>query len=240
MWIVILAAALFGAVMVGGILLALLMPAVQATREAARRAQCNNHLKQIALALHNHHASFQCFPPACGAGPNGRAMHSWRVTILPYIDQQDLFKSYDFNEPWDSPKNRAIASQMPKLFRCPSDTQAADNETSYVMITGKGTVGGEPGKPGTRLGDIIDGTSNTILVVEVPGLKIPWTEPRDITVEELLQRIGPGSGGRLSHLRGFNVALCDGSVQFLPVTIDRETLRRLALYNDGLPVRLGD
>jgi prepilin-type processing-associated H-X9-DG protein len=124
---------------------------------------------------------------------------------------------------------------MPQVFRCPSDAQLGDDETSYAMITGKGTVGGEPGDQGASLANVAahQPASHTILVVEVPGLKIPWTEPRDITVAELLERVGAGPGGRTAHVHGFNVAFCDGSVQFLNVTLDRESLRRMALYNDG-------
>ena len=76
--------------------------------------------------------------------------------------------------------------------------------------------------------------SNTILVVEVHGLKIPWTEPRDITLDELLARLR--SGGRIGHVAGFNVGMADGSVRTLPMQIDAEMLRRLATINDGLPV----
>jgi len=196
----------------------------------------------FSLALQNYSAMNQSFfSPARKTGINGQPVHSWRVAILPYLGQVGLFGKYDFSEPWDSPKNRAIANQMPREFRCPSDTRASVDETSYVMITGKGTVGGDPGTRGTPIGAIGAHRSPrfTILVVEVPGLKIPWTEPRDITVEELVQRVGPGPGGRASHLRGFNVALCDGSVRFLPVAIDREKLRRLALYDEE-PVKLDE
>ena len=105
------------------------------------------------------------------------------------------------------------------------------------MITGKNTIGGVPGSPGTSLGDITDGLAKTILVVEVHGLKIPWTEPRDITLDELTARLR-SSGGRIAHVAGFNVAMADGSVQNLPATIDAETLRRLATINDGLPVQI--
>jgi prepilin-type processing-associated H-X9-DG protein len=237
MWIVILVAALGAAVVCGGILLALLLPAVQAAREAARRAQCTNDLHLISLALLQYESEHKSFPPACTTDQNGRPMHSWRVAILPYMDQRALYGRFDLNEPWDSPKNRALASQMPREFRCPSDSLAGENETSYVMLTGPGTVGGERGKGGTPLDDISihNGAATTISVVEVSGLKIPWTEPRDITVDELLQRVGTG---QTPHLRGFNIAMCDGSVHLVPVTIDREILRRMAVYNGEPPGRL--
>jgi hypothetical protein len=123
---------------------------------------------------------------------------------------------------------------MPKLFRCPSDDSGGEGETSYVMITGKGTVGGMPGSPGTRLGEFTDGLAQTILVAEVHGLKIPWTEPRDITLDELLVQVG--SGARIAHLLSFNVGLADGSVHTLFTQVDPETLRALATINGRLPV----
>jgi hypothetical protein len=94
---------------------------------------------------------------------------------------------------------------MPSEFRCPSDSDAADDETSYVMVTGPNTVGGPSGSPGTRPREITDGLSSTILVVEVHGLKIPWTEPRDITLDELLARLR--SGARIGHVAGFYVSI---------------------------------
>ena len=104
------------------------------------------------------------------------------------------------------------------------------------MITGPNTMGGPPGSSGTSPRDVTDGLSRTILVVEVHGLKIPWTEPRDVTIEELASQLR--SGGRIAHVASFNVVLGDASVRNLPARIDAETLRRLATINDGLPVQI--
>ena len=89
---------------------------------------------------------------------------------------------------------------------------------------------------GTSIAQITDGAANTILVIEVHGLKIPWTEPRDITLDELLAL--HRSGALIGHAARFNVALADGSTRSLPANIDAETLRRLATINDGLPVHI--
>ena len=235
-WILIVAAGCVLLLFCGGMLLALLLPAVQSAREAARRVACTNKLHQIALALHNYNSTFGRFPPAATTDENGRPLMSWRVAILPYMGQNALYLQYDPKQPWDSPKNLGLAKQMPPEFRCPSDSSDGDGETSYVMITGRNTVGGLPGSPGTRLGEITDGASNTILVIEVHGLKIPWTEPRDVTLDELLARLR--SGGLITHVASFNVGMADGSARSLPAKIDAETLRRLATINDGLPVEI--
>ena len=221
----------------GGILVALLLPAVQAAREAARRSQCTNNLKQIALAVHNYHDTYKCFPPAVITDQNGRPMRSWRVAILPYLECTPLYQRYNFNEPWDGPTNRALHNEAIATYRCPDDPSPVSTETNYVMIVGKGAFGGLPNEA-VRIYDIRDGLSNTIMIVEVTGSGIHWMEPRDLSVEEIQRGINDGSGKWISshHPGGANVALCDGSVRFLPQTVDREMLRRLIDPKDGMPV----
>ena len=214
----------------GGVLAGLLLPAIQAAREAGRRASCMNHVKQIDLALHNYYATYGHFPPAATA--DGKPLMSSRVAILPFLGQDPLFRQYDTKQPWDSPKNRSLVLQMPRDFRCPSDSEAADSETSYVMVTGENTIGGTPGSPGTVPSDFAGGSSKTIMVLEVHGLKISWTEPRNITLDELLSRVQ--SGERIGHVSGFTVGIADGSVRHFH-KIDTETLRRLATLNGQKP-----
>jgi hypothetical protein len=219
-----------------GILVALLLPAVQSAREAARRAQCTNNLKQIALAMHNYHDTYGSLPPAYIADESGRPMHSWRVLILPFLEQGALFAQYNFDEPWDSPENLALADLMPEVFRCPSDASSGALETGYAMIVGPGTLfdGADP----ARFQDITDGTSNTLLSVEAAGSGIHWMEPRDLDVEQLrLQINGPaGFGIRSHHPGGVEAAMCDGSVHFLSNSLDPKMLERLITIADGEPV----
>ena len=206
--------------------------ALTAVRRDLYRLECANNIKQISLAPLYYEDQYGFFPP--GGGGEDPARMSWRVAILPMINEGALYQRYDPEQPWNSPKNLELLKQMPRVFRCRFDSAAADAETSYVMITGKDTVGGVPGSHGTRRGDITNGPERTILVVEVHGLKIPWTEPRDITLDELIQRVK--SGARIGHVAGFNVGMADGSAKNLPNNIDVETLRRLAIMNDGPPV----
>ena len=95
------------------LLIALLLPAVRTGPRASCRMSCSNNLKQIALAMHNYHDVHGCFPPAYTTDENGRPMHSWRIFLLPYIEQQHLYDQYDFDQPWDSPHNMEVARQMP-------------------------------------------------------------------------------------------------------------------------------
>ena len=215
----------------------LLIPSMGRAGGAAQRSMCTNNLKQIGLALHNYHDVYNCFPPAVITDKDGKPMRSWRVAILPYIEQQALYQRYNFNEPWNGPRNRLVADQVIPTYRCPSDRSPSPTETNYVMIVGKGTIGGTPNEI-VGVKDITDGTSNTILVVEVTGSGINWAEPRDLTLEEFAYRINDGSGKGIcsKHPGGAMVLVADGSVRFVSDALDPETLRRLILRNDGLPV----
>ncbi len=221
----------------GPILLALLLPAVQAAREAARRSQCTNNLKQIGIALHNYHDTYGCFPPAMITDEDGTPRYSWRVAILPFVEQAPLFDSYDSDLPWDDPANEMVGMTSIPTYRCPSDNLSQSNETNYVMVTGQGTIGGLP-NVSTGIRDIVDGTSNTILVVEIVDSGITWSEPRDLTLEELTLVLNDPSANSPSsrHPGGLNVLMSDGSVRFIANGIDPVQLQNLLQYNDGNPV----
>ncbi len=195
-----------------GILIGLLLPAVQAAREAGRRAKCINNERQIAVAMMNIEALKTRFPPAATIDIGNRFPVSWRVEILPYLDQVSLYKQYDHTKAWDDPANAAVLNAMPPVFGCPSDPDGVNNETSYFMITGPGTMGGAPGPLGAGPIQLRNGPNHTIMLVEVAGRHVPWTQPRDITVAELSSM---ARNGQISmHPRGFNVAYADGHCDF--------------------------
>lgn len=224
--ITIIAVAGVGFLLCGGIAVALLLPAVSTAREAARRTQCNNNLKQILLALHNYHDVHKTFPPAYLADSNGKPMHSWRVLILPYLEAGHIYSQYNFDEPWDSPGNRYVAELMLPVFRCPSDGSQMGG-MSYVLVTGKGTM--FDGEKGIGIPQITDGTNQTLAIVEVKGAGIEWTEPRDLDIEQFTRLFGPRSDPRLmSHPRGFNAGMADGSVRFIQQGVDESQLRAMA------------
>ena len=208
----------------GGMLL-LGLPAVQAAREAARQAQCNGHLKQVSLAMHTYNDAYGCFPPAYVPDENGRPKHSWRVLILPVIEQQALFRQYDFREPFDGPRNRKLASTRGLPYDCPSDPATWSGETDYVMIVGPGTI--SDGPQSREIMDFKDGISNTIMLIEVSGLGIHWMEPRDITLDDLISRLNSGTL-RGPHPGKIQVAMCDGSTRFLTLPINPRQLRAMA------------
>jgi prepilin-type processing-associated H-X9-DG protein len=223
-------------VVCGGILAALLLPAVQSAREAARRSQCMNNLKQIALAFHNYHDVFGTLPPAYVADSDGKPMHSWRVLLLPFLEQRALYDAYNFDEPWDSPANRMVVETMIPVYGCPSDPAAVTATTNYMVITGPGTV--FEGAEATSFRQILDGTSNTLLVVEVRDTGVSWAAPIDLDAADIEP---PFAGGLRSpgsrHAGGINAALCDGSVRFLSQSISRDTLRAMITKAGGERVR---
>jgi prepilin-type processing-associated H-X9-DG protein len=215
------------------ILIALLLPAVQAARESARRTQCKNHLHQIGVALRTYNSVHGTFPPAYIADEDGKPMHSWRVLILPYLDEQLLYEQYNFDEPWDGPTNKLLWGRMPKVFACPSDPQTASQETSYMVIVGPNTM--FPGTEPTGPSDCRDGLSNTLCVVETANSQVTWTEPTDLDSAQMLFEVKPGGDGEIGsyHAYGANVLYGDGHVLFLPDSIAPEQLEALSTRNGG-------
>jgi len=210
----------------------LLLPAVQQVRGAARRAQSQNNLKQMALAAHNYESAFMRFPGGFSAAREGQPPVSWRVMILPYIEQQNIYDQYNFDEPWDSEHNLQFLEMMPEVFRSPTSV-AGPGLTVYRGIGGdSGLMGTERGTAsrGRRFGDITDGSSNTILFVETSdALAVPWTQPDEGIDPDNLD-MGALFG---MYPGGTNFSLADGSVQFLPESIAVEIMQRLMKMDDG-------
>jgi len=205
------------------------VPVLQA-REAARRTQCVNNLKQFGLAMHNYLSAHGSFPPAYVSGKDGKPLLSWRVLILPFIEQEALFKEFHLDEAWDSPHNKALIPRMPRVFTCPSASKAlaAEGKTAYLVPRGPATI--FPGAVGVKIKEITDGTSNTILVVDAgDDLAVIWTKPDDwSTSPEFSIR------GLFGHHRlGTNFGLADGSVRFLRETVPTETLKAMTTRNVG-------
>jgi hypothetical protein len=212
-------------------MVALMLPAVQQAREAARRTQCRNNLKQIGLALHNYHDVNKSFPPPATYDAQGRPLLSWRVLILPFLGEQGLYQQFRLDEPWDSPNNLPLASQMPEVFRCPSDPSLGPNTTSYVAITGAGTMF-PPGRS-VSVRDITDGTGNTVMVGELGGGSIVWTQPQDVVFNSSFV----GSGDFSSyHPVGWNALFADGTVRFVSDNVDTNTCRAMMTIQGGEPL----
>ena len=177
-----------------------------------------NNMRRIGLALHNYHSANGKFPPPVLLGPDGKTPHSWRVAILPYLEQQPLYSQYRLDEPWDGANNRKVLALIPATYR---HLDAKPGEAaSYFAITGEAAI--FSGTEGTGIARITDGTSNTIFVVEAER-DIPWTKPEDIPFDP--KAAPPKLGGFTPG--GFNAGFADGSVRFLKDSISPITLKAL-------------
>ena len=152
------------------------------------------------------------------------------------MDQQALHQQIDFNEAWDSPKNLAISNMRVHGYGCPSDPNGMSTNTSYMLVTGPGTM--FEGSKTVNLGGVVDGTSNTIMVVEVEGLSVNWMDPQDIDIEKFVASTGGPGGVGAKHPRGYNAAFADGSVRFMSDSVDQVTKRSVATRAGGEQVRL--
>jgi prepilin-type processing-associated H-X9-DG protein len=177
------------------ILIGLLLPAVQKVRDAAARAQCQNNLKQVGLAIFNYESTYQALPTSTRPAGNTTAPRiSWTIGVLPYIEQGNLSKSYDLTSNWSAAGNLPITSQSVKIFKCPGtpngtrldgdpqtgtwDIVGVTDYAASTCVSDLATNVNSTGAPQngmlvknktSKLGDVTDGLSNTLLIIESAG-----------------------------------------------------------------------
>lgn len=199
-----------------------------AARETAGRDTTINHLKQIGLAFHNFADTYGSFPPSAGYSGE-KPLLSWRVYLLPYLEQSELYAEFHLDEPWDSEHNKRLIERMPEVYRSPR-TPAPAGHTVLLAPVGEGLVFG--GKAGLSIRDITDGTSNTVLVLEAAGDEsVPWTKPDDLAVAAQSPLAGLTEGRD-----GFAALLADGSVMNIGSAVDAAVFRTLLTPAGGEPV----
>ena len=210
--------------------------AVKETPEAARRLRARNNLQQCMLAMHSHHDTRGVLP-IHGIGPKGepikkvtdKPLLSWRVAILPYIEEDALYRQFKHDEPWDSEHNKKLVEKMPKVFG--SITKPGKPGYTHLQMV----VGPTAMQPGARLETIQDGTSQTIALVEAAE-PVVWTKPDDVmlTGKEAPRDVRKKFGGQFAG--GFYAALWDGSGRFVPDTFGDQTIVQALNPNDGRPM----
>lgn len=173
-----------------GILVALLLPAVQQARESARQTSCKNNLKQIGIALHNYHSSHALFPPTSTSDveqggwlvvPQSRHIHSWSNLLLPHIDQQNLYDQFNFDLSSMHPVNLPIAELLPPGFRCPAYSGAIySRDPNYTRLSDRCAITNYAAMGASDVGHIY-GQNSKLLTPDGTMFPLSHTQITDIT-----------------------------------------------------------
>lgn len=225
-----------------GLLAALLLPAVQAAREAANRAQCLNNLHQMGVALHNYHDSYRSFPPGGieprPLWPKGR-QYAWSAFLLPQLEQGSMNAEIDFNKPFDDPANAVAAARIVPIYLCPSTPHGSPlvqgrGACDYGGIYGERIVSPNNPPKGIMLydqalgfADVVDGTSFTLIISEDANFPDgQWINGRNVFDQAFAINQAPKFENdiRSLHPGGANGVFCDGSARFLPETMPLDIL----------------
>ncbi len=197
------------------------------SRPVSSRAICKFNLIEIGHALSLYQENNGALPPAFTVDNQGKRLHSWRSLIAREMGRDDLFAAIDFSKPWNDPANSRFLSMHYNAYTCPRNTQLA--KTSYVAVVGPNTAW--PGSVGRKL-SAIRNPRKTILLIELADSGIPWSEPRDLTVEDLAAADDPSAKPLvLSHHHHANALFADGHVDALPNGIDFKQLLQMCDIN---------
>lgn len=191
-------------------------PANPMIKQMATKTVAQNSMRQIGLALHNYASDYNKFPENI-TSKDGKPLLSWRVLLLPYLEQDALFKQLKLDEPWDSEHNKALISKMPKVFSVDDKTEK-NHTTAWQRWSGVGTAF-EPNKK-LFFNDVTDGTSNTIFLAEAEET-VPWTKPADLEFDanKPLPKLGTRFGNE------HQLVMFDGSSRSWPATAKEATLK---------------
>jgi Protein of unknown function (DUF1559) len=213
-------------------------PELSGDRSGGVRMPMMNNFKQIAIALHNYQEDHGSLPPAVVYGPDGEPLYSWRVLVLPYLEEERLYRQFHLDEPWDSPHNKALLPRMPRVYAPLRDVPGPPHGTCCQVFVGKGTP--FEGPDGLCLpDDFPDGTSNTFLVVEAAD-PVPWTKPADLAYDPAgpLPKLGAPYRDRslfpgLHRPTEFIAAMADGSVRSFALKETPEPAIRARVTRNG-------
>ncbi len=216
-----------------GVVAGLLLPAIESAREAARRTMTMNNFKQATIAFLMHEADNRSFPSQAICDKEGKPLLSWRVAILPYLEQNDLYEEFRLDEPWDSEHNKKLVAKMPEVFGKAGATPAerATGLTTMEVLTGPGTCFPKPDAP-LAVADIKDGMSHTALLVQtLPDNAVPWTKPQDLVLDHEKPLAGVGNPGRPGG--AVVVAFFDGHIELLPANVDPAKFKAMVSPSGG-------
>ncbi|MFO0915039.1 MAG: DUF1559 domain-containing protein [Pirellulales bacterium] len=212
------------------------MPAV-GSREPQRRIGCIPNVRELQLAVLNYESASRRFPPPFTVDAQGNRLHSWRVLILPYLGETELFDQIDLKKPWNDPVNLKFADRMPDVFRCPQfkpKTRDQRNTTAYVAVVGARTVWPPSGRRTIR--NITDRHQATLSIVESEAYRTNWMAPNDPTFDQIVSADGTARSflGDSPH-QGVSVcAFVDVHTKALPWDLSLKSLQELLIIDDGL------
>lgn len=196
------------------------------------------NLEAISAALRAYAGDHGRFPPPMTVDEAGKPLFSWRVLILPYLDQQPLYNAFDLTKAWDHPMNQRAAMRMPSVYGHPNSNSAGLYRASaYYLITGPGTL--FPPSGPLAPDEILDGESKTVLVVEgMPLGAGSWTEPLDLDFGVMTGLINSGATSEPGGLTegGVAVATADGRSHLLSEDVIPRTFRALVTPAGGEPL----
>lgn len=198
---------------------------------ASARARSSNNLKQIGLALHNYHDTYGVLPAAAIVDKKGKPLLSWRVAILPYIDQNNLYSKFKLDEPWDSENNLPLSKTVVRTYVLPygDPKKGEEHFTHYRAFVGNGA--GFEMIQGLKLNQFLDGTSNTLFAVEAAE-GVPWTKPDELEFDP--QK--PMKKYLRFEKNSCMVLFADGSVRSLSEKLKEDVLKLLIQRDDGKPI----
>jgi hypothetical protein len=214
-----------------GVLAALPAVRAQDAPTAAQYRTSQNNLKQIGLAFHNYDSAYNTGWATDITDKDGKPLLSWRVKLLPFLEEDNLYRQFKLDEPWDSANNKKLIEKMPKVY-APVRGKAKAGETFYQTFSGEGAIFVNH-KTKYKISTIPDGTSNTGLVFEA-GEPVVWTKPADMPFDEkkALPKIGGMFDGVCQAVRG------DGSVIRMKKDPDEAELKKFIMPADGNPIDL--
>jgi hypothetical protein len=195
--------------------------AAHGDRDATLDRMSVRNLHSIRIALQTYQQQNGTLPPAYVCDSSGVPIHSWRVLILPQLGYFDLYRRYDFSEPWNSSHNLIVAAEMPVEYRCQFDPRDTDNHTHYLAVVGAGTVW-----PGARAARVA-ADDQRIMVLQVAGSNIVWSEPSDLPLASITPERQSAPGLLVERRRGLPLATLNRLVILPPEMIDDSSTRQL-------------
>jgi hypothetical protein len=204
----------------------------ESIKSMPNRARSLNNLKQLAVAMHGYNDAHQRLPPAVVTDKDGKALYSWRVALLPFVDEDKLYQQFHLEEPWDSEHNKTLLAKIPKVY-APVGIKTKEPYTTFFQVFYGPGAAFEEGEVSRIPASFQDGTSNTVFIAEAAE-PVPWTKPVDLPFGP--DKPLPKLGGLFKDV--FHAAFVDGSSRAIKKTIKEKTLRALITRAGGENIEL--